>query len=208
MALKTSPHLSKGLASLALLAILLAACGSSDADPLSQWTCTRGDIPADYQFRTGGNANSDSIGLLNSSPADAVTDTYFTYWKQTVGDPPFEMPGEILCQVTRFVDEETARAYVATLSADTRLRGLPTFAWLPDGYTVAERSFIAPRSARVFEVLANGELRTIAAVQIVDRYVQTILQGTSTGSPTADIAVDIAQALRTRTKPLQALADE
>lgn len=207
-ALKTSPRLSRGLAFVAAFSVLLMACGSSGDDPLRQWTCTRGDISPDYQFRTGGAANSDAIGRLGPRSLDTSTDTYFSYWKQTVGDPPFETPSEVLCQVTKFSNEESARAYVDSLSADTRLEGLPSFAWLPDGYTVAERIFFAPVAARVFEIRVNSQLRIVAAVQVVDRYVQSVLQGTSSGPPATDIAADIAQALRARTELFVALEDE
>jgi hypothetical protein len=206
LAPKTEPRLSKTLALSAFLSALLIACGSS-ANALREWTCTRSDIPSGYEFRTGGNANSGAIGRLGPGGGSA-TDTYFSYWKQTVENPPFEAPGEVLCQVTRFVDEDAARDYVDTLSAATGLRGLPSFAWLPEDYTVAERIFATPVGARVFEIRVDDNPRIIAAVQVVDRYVQSVLQGASSGPPGGAVAADIAQALRGRTELFPGLEDE
>ncbi len=207
-ALKMGTHLTRSLALAVLLAALVAACGGDDST-LGEWACTESDLPADFTLRTAGSANSNDVGLLAIPAQDqARTETFFSHWKQTVGNSPFDTPDEVLCQVTAFETPQAAEAFVAGLGPDEQLEGVLGFAWLPGGFTVTERIFIVPAGARIFEIRMEDELRVIVAAQVVDRYAQAVLLGTAQGPPSKDIAADIAGALKDRTRQIAGLEDQ
>lgn len=222
MALNRPPTPAKaGLLAAAGLA-LMAACGSGGPAAVRippEFVCANSDLAGDYLLQTDGEVSARNLADLSSDAprreaalkAAGLRGGRFTYWKQAVGRPPFDPPGEIVCQALEFATGEDAAGFVRDLQANPEELATTAITWLPAGGRVAEEVAVPavpglPAAARAFRVAgtsAQASVEYYAVVAANGRLVQSAYVG-ARGSATAEDAAAVLANLTGRTSPVAA----
>jgi len=146
---------SLGLAVLpALSACVLLACGGElDNSELDRHLCREEMFGGDVRQSAVGELKADDLARLGNGdgqpPVGAISAKFALYTTQ-LPRPPFDPPGDIVCQVVEFESEAAAAAWVDGLTAARPLHGV-VIGFLADGGFRLEEQFPAEeKGLRIF----------------------------------------------------------
>lgn len=193
-------------------ALLASACGGGSSEPTIASTidCLGQDLPSQYVRQLDGsftNTELIAVGVGDAPQTDALIGGHFSSWTETVDEIPFDLPGNILCQVLVFDEEEAADAFVDSLEATSASLSHASIGW-PSAGELAVREISGDPSAespetsvRAFTATGTdggSEQQLLLLFESAGRYVVSVHAGGPSQGPDAEAMGEALASLRGR----------
>ena len=128
----------------AILATSVACGGELDGSELDRYLCDAKMFGPDVHESARGELTADDLERMGDGDGQAPDDVVaakFALYVRTLPRPPFDPPGDLVCQVVEFEDEQAAAGWVAGLDANQPLSGI-VVGFLADGSFGREESVL------------------------------------------------------------------